>query len=154
MASQHPLQARNEDLYDVLGTCRLVADRKEMSKTSGSSEEFIAILQYRYKTLLSARADKNPGAFKDRNNFAGQTAFVAYELVRGTLIKSFDFYQTLQYPFARAVYIKFIVSEVRPFLDGNGRVARVMMNAELMNANQTRIIIPTVYRDDYMGALQ
>ena len=28
------------------------------------------------------------------------------------------------------------------------------MNAELVKANQTRIIIPTVYRDDYLGALR
>jgi len=154
VASQNPLQARHEDSHDVLGTYRLVADRKEMSKTPGSPEELIAILQYRHKTLLSARTDKHPGEFKDRNNFAGQTAFVAYELVRGTLIKSFDFYQTLQHPFARAAYIMFIVSEVHPFLDGNGRVARVMMNAELVKANQTRIIIPTVYREDYVGALR
>ncbi len=154
IASQNPLQARHEDSHDVLGTYRLVANQKEMSKTPRSPDELIAILQYRHKTLLSARGDKHPGEFKDRNNFAGQTAFVAYELVRGTLVKSFDFYQTLQHPFARAAYIMFVVSEVHPFLDGNGRVARVMMNAELVKANQTRIIIPTVYRDDYMGALR
>jgi hypothetical protein len=28
------------------------------------------------------------------------------------------------------------------------------MNAELVKAEQTRIIIPTVYRDDYLGALR
>jgi hypothetical protein len=28
------------------------------------------------------------------------------------------------------------------------------MNAELTAANQSKIIIPTVYRDDYMGALR
>ena len=29
-----------------------------------------------------------------------------------------------------------------------------MMNAELVKAKQTKIIIPTVYRDDYLGALR
>ncbi len=48
----------------------------------------------------------------------------------------------------------FVTSEVHPFLDGNGRLARVMMNAELTAKNQTKIIIPTVYRDDYLGALR
>ena len=28
------------------------------------------------------------------------------------------------------------------------------MNAELVHAGQSKIIIPTVYRDDYMGALK
>ncbi|MEM9259372.1 MAG: Fic family protein, partial [Bacteroidota bacterium] len=44
----------------------------------------------------------------------------------------------------------FLISEVHPFEDGNGRVARLMMNAELAAAGQTKIIIPTVYRDDYL----
>ncbi len=48
----------------------------------------------------------------------------------------------------------FIVSEIHPFLDGNGRIARVMMNVELAKAKQSKIIVPTVYRDDYLGALR
>lgn len=40
------------------------------------------------------------------------------------------------------------------FLDGNGRIARVMMNAELVAAEQSKIMIPTVYREDYIGALR
>lgn len=48
----------------------------------------------------------------------------------------------------------FVISEVHPFLDGNGRIARIMMNAELVKAGHSKIIIPTVYRDDYMGALR
>jgi Fic family protein len=48
----------------------------------------------------------------------------------------------------------FLVAEVHPFTDGNGRIARVMMNAELIAGGQRRIIVPTVYRDDYLGALR
>jgi hypothetical protein len=40
------------------------------------------------------------------------------------------------------------------FAHGNGRVARAMMNAELVAGLQRRIIIPTVYRDDYLLALR
>jgi Fic family protein len=40
---------------------------------------------------------------------------------------------------ARAIYMMFLCSEVYPFNDGNGRVARIMMNAELVKGNQTRI---------------
>jgi Fic family protein len=48
----------------------------------------------------------------------------------------------------------FLISEVHPFTDGNGRIARVMANAELVSAGQTRVFIPVVYRTDYMGALR
>ena len=103
---------------------------------------------------MSARTSKKPGQFKDKNNRAGDTHFVDHSLVKGTLIKGFDFYQALTEPFAKAAYMMFLVSEVHPFLDGNGRIARVMMNAELVKPGQTKIIIPTVYRDDYIGAIR
>jgi Fic family protein len=47
-----------------------------------------------------------------------------------------------------------LITEVHPFDDGNGRVARACMNAELIAAQERRILIPTVYRDDYLGALR
>ncbi|MGD8778864.1 MAG: Fic family protein [Ignavibacteria bacterium] len=56
--------------------------------------------------------------------------------------------------FARAAYIMFLVSEIHPFEDGKGRIARLMMNAELVNKNQCKIIIPTVFRDDYLLTLK
>ena len=46
--------------------------------------------------------------------------------------------------------ILFVIREIHPFLEGNGRIARVMMNADLAKANQAKIIIPTVY----LGALR
>lgn len=152
--SNKPIPSRNDDSHDVLGTYQIVSNKKEMESTPSTPEEFLNILAFRHSILLRARVDKNPGLFKDKNNFAGSTAFVDYDLVRGTLIQSYDFYSALNHPFAKAAYIMFVVSEVHPFLDGNGRIARVMMNAELVKAGQSKIIIPTVFREDYMGALK
>lgn len=149
-----PLPARSGDSHDVLGTYQIVSDRNEMKIIAADENEFINILQSRHKILLSARIDKNPGQFKERNNRAGNTFFVDYKLVRGTLIRGFEYYKALTNPFARAAYIMFLVSEVHPFEDGNGRIARVMMNAELVNKNQCKIIIPTVFRDDYLLTLK
>jgi Fic family protein len=52
------------------------------------------------------------------------------------------------------MYMMFLIAEVHPFADGNGRVARVMMNAELVRGGRARIIVPTVYREDYLLALR
>lgn len=152
--SNRPLPARSDDSHDILGTYRLVASREEMSVSPASPEELLKILAYRHGILLIARSDKNPGLFKDKNNYAGNTAFVDFNLVKGTLIHSFDYFKALNHPFSRAAFMMFVISEVHPFLDGNGRIARVMMNAELVKAGQSKIIIPTVYREDYLGALK
>lgn len=152
--TQTPIPTRNQDSHDILGTYKIVSNKKEMSITPKSADELISILQYRHKILLSAREDKTPGRFKNKNNFAGQTAFVDLNLVKGTLVKGFDLYSALDNPFARAAFMMFMISEIHPFLDGNGRIARVMMNAELVAANQSRIIIPNVFREDYILALR
>jgi hypothetical protein len=152
--TNRPLPARNEDSHDVLGTFQIVSNRREMSVTPQSSEGFLDMLIYRHRILLGARPEKNPGLFKDRNNFAGNTSFVDFNLAKGTLLKSFDLYKALEHPFSKAAYMMFILSEVHPFIDGNGRIARIMMNAELTAAGQSKIIIPTVYRDDYLGAMR
>jgi hypothetical protein len=149
-----PMPSRDEDSHDILGTYKLVSNRQEMVITPDNADQLLEILLYRHKVLMNARTSKNPGQFKDKNNRAGDTFFVDHTLVKGTLIKGFDFYQALTHPFAKAAYIMFLISEVHPFLDGNGRMARVMMNAELVTQGQTKIIIPTVYRDDYIGVLR
>jgi hypothetical protein len=48
----------------------------------------------------------------------------------------------------------FLISEVHPFDDGNGRIGRVMMNAEFVAASEHRILIPQVYRNNYLMALR
>jgi len=152
--SNQPFPDRDVDSHDILGTYKIVSSREEMSVIPGSADELLSILQNRHRILMSARTDKKPGLFKDRNNVAGRTAFVDMNLVKGTLIKSYDLYRALTHPFKRAAFVMFVISEVHPFLDGNGRMARIMMNAELVSEGQSKIIIPTVFRDDYLGVLR
>ena len=68
--------------------------------------------------------------------------------------RAFDMSRAMRNPFARAIFVLFVTSEVHPFADGNGRVSRIMMNAELTAAGQSKIIVPTVFRPDYIGALR
>jgi Fic family protein len=116
--------------------------------------EFIERLQHIHHTIMSSRPDKGPGKFRRVKNRAGSTEFVAPELVIGTLRRGFELSQSITTPFARAVFTMFLISEVHPFLDGNGRAARACMNVELVAAGETRIIVPTVYRLDYIGGLK
>ncbi|HEY4655130.1 MAG TPA: Fic family protein [Cyclobacteriaceae bacterium] len=154
IATETPLPARDEDSHDILGTYRIVSDSEEMAICPRNANEFLDLMRRRHAVLLQARISKKPGEFKDKNNRAGNTEFVDRHLVVGTLKKGFEWYTLLKDPFAKAVYMMFLVSEVHPFNDGNGRIARVMMNAELSAKGLSKIIIPTVYREDYTGALR
>lgn len=149
-----PVPQRPADAHYLAGTYAVVADRVEMSSRASSSAEFLEILKRRHAQVVRGRPEREPGIFKDQPNQAGNTLFVAPELVVGTLTEGFSGLAELDGAFQRAVYMMFVVSDVHPFADGNGRVARIMMNAELVAADQVRIIIPTVYRDDYLGALR
>ena len=145
---------RADDSHDVLGTFRIVSDITEMQQVLNTKEDFIEKLKARHAIILASRSNKRPGEFKQRPNRAGNTLFVLPELVEGTLAEGFDIAQSLAEPLSRAIYIMFLVAEVHPFEDGNGRIARVVMNAELQAAEQMRIIVPTVCREDYLLGLR
>ena len=145
---------RPEDAHDVLGTFRIASDSGEMQRTAGNAKEFVELLRYRHSVILAGRPDKNPGQFKTQVNRAGESVFVEPDLVLGTLQRGFELLPTLQHPMARAIYAMFLVAEVHPFSDGNGRIARIMMNAELHRAGHERIMIPNVYRTEYLQSLR
>jgi Fic family protein len=145
---------RPADAHDVAGTYQLTSSAEHMSMVPRSGEELLDLLRSRHRILMNGRPEVSPGAFKTRTNRAGSTEFVAPELVEGTLRHGFDAGAMLLDPFARAVFLMFLVSDVHPFADGNGRTARIFMNAELVSAGQLRIIVPTVFRANYLSALK
>jgi fido (protein-threonine AMPylation protein) len=145
---------RPEDAHDVLGTWRIVSDLEEMRRTPATAATLMGLLRTRHAAILEQRLDKRPGQFKLTGNRAGSTTFVAPDLVEGTLEQGFALHQSLEMPFQRAIFMMFLVSEVHPFADGNGRTARIMMNAELVSCGEDRIVIPTVYRTNYLTALK
>jgi hypothetical protein len=145
---------RPKDAHDVAGTFEIVSDQGEMRRTPHDFDEFIQLICGRHATMMAQRPEAAPGRFKTEPNRAGDTRFVHPDYVRGTLRKGYELYQGLVPGLARAIFIAFLVSDVHPFVDGNGRTSRIMMNAELVSVGQTTIIIPTVFRDDYLQALR
>ncbi len=145
---------RPADAHDILGTWRIISDPVEMARTPTSVKTLLELIKKRHAILMESRRDKLPGAFKQTSNRAGQTVFVAPDQVEGTLARGFEFYPSLETPLSRAIFMMFLISEVHPFADGNGRIARIMMNAELVAAREERIIIPTIFRSNYLSALK
>jgi len=145
---------RPEDAHDILGTFGVVTDPDLRTRIPADAEGFSGHLRELNRRILELRPDKRPGEWKQRANRAGATSFVAPDLVLGTLREAWRFYATLPPGFPRAVFAMFAASEVHPFADGNGRVSRALLNAELSAAGQCRVVIPLCFRTDYLGALR
>ena len=54
----------------------------------------------------------------------------------------------------RAVLGHFLFTYIHPFMDGNGRIGRFLMNAMLASGGYDWLIIPVERRDEYMAALE
>ena len=147
-------QQRPQDAHDILGTYRLVADPEERRHVPSSPDELVEILRSQHAVMLRDRPEIGPGEWKTEPNRAGGTYFVDPELVEGTLREGFRFYDSLPRGLPRACFAMFLVSDVHPFADGNGRAARLLVNSELTAAGEQRIVVPTSARDDYLYALR
>ena len=144
---------RPADAHDVAATYRLASDPADRVTIARSGDELSAILRHRHRILMAARPDKRPGEFKQTDNYAGGYRFVEWPLVEGTLKRGFAVLNEITDPLFRAVGMMVLVTECHPFLDGNGRVARLTANAELSVAGQARIVVPTSYRNNYLAGL-
>lgn len=145
---------RPADAHDIRGTFEAITDPALGIQPPGSADELESYAREAHRRIMGGRPAIRSGEYKEQANRAGMTTFVSPELVRGTLREGFSAYQTLPPGLARAIYAMFLLAEVHPFADGNGRVARVLMNAELSAAGSCRVIVPMSFRDEYMSALR
>lgn len=145
---------RINDSHDISGTFEIVSNKSFMSSSPNSFSSFIDSLRHINKTVIPTRLDKFPGEFKTKGNRAGNTIFVHPDYVEGTLKQAFKISRTISNPIARGIFLSFVVSEVHPFADGNGRTCRIVLNRELISEGFSSIIIPTVYREDYLLTLR
>ncbi|MEP7243585.1 MAG: Fic family protein [Gammaproteobacteria bacterium] len=148
------VENRSEDSHDVLGTFNAALRAPWRDQPPCTADDFLYWLRSVNALVMQKRADKKPGEWKDKANQAGSTFFVMPELVPGTLREGFARIEALSHPLARAIMTMFVVTEVHPFIDGNGRTARLAMNCVLSAGKLSRIIIPTVYREDYLLPLK
>ena len=146
--------ARPKDAHDILSTFHLATDGHNRREIPRDAADFLRLLEVRHARLMHDRLDIGPGRFKETANRAGTREFVTPELVRGTLRQAFEVGRYLAQPVARGAFMMFIVAEVHPFNDGNGRLARLFLNAELTAGDCGRLIVPTSLRVDYLACLE
>ena len=145
---------RDADSHDVLGTYEAATRSPWRDRPPPHIDSFLEWLRMTHALIMERRPTALPGQWKTRLNQAGSMIFVIPELVPGTLREGFARLTALTDPLARALMMMIIVSEVHPFVDGNGRTARLAMNSILSAAGRCRIIVPTISRGNYLQSLK
>lgn len=62
--------------------------------------------------------------------------------------------ESVLHPIEYAAYVHRRLVDIHPFVDGNGRTARLLMNLILINKGYIAVSIPPILRFDYMQTLQ
>ena len=145
---------RTQDSHDVKGTFDAALLEPFRSTPPKTGEDLLTWLRQAHALVMRSRPDKHPGEWKTEANQAGNTLFVLPELVPETLRRAWSMLPLLKQPMQRALFAMMVVGEIHPFTDGNGRTSRLLMNALLSEHNECRIVIPTLFREDYLLSIK
>ena len=77
-----------------------------------------------------------------------------YEAVRDCMPAFFDLMREEPEPSVHVVLGHFMFVYIHPYMDGNGRIGRFLMNVMLAAGGYPWTVIPLEKRDDYMDALE
>ncbi|OOG76865.1 cell filamentation protein Fic [Algoriphagus sp. A40] len=76
------------------------------------------------------------------------------ELVRDLMPAYFELLSTEKSAAVRAVLGHFVFVYIHPYVDGNGRIARFLMNLLMASGGYPWMIVPMSRREEYMAALE
>lgn len=145
---------QDEIWEDFLQAHRLNANRMEMTRIPASPAGFLELQQQRHQAIFLMSVNRQPGRFRGANSEGQELFLMDHQLVKGTLERGFEYYNALRHPLARGIYVHFLIVETQPFISGNGLLARTMLNAELIRANQSRLFFPPSCHGEYTMAIR
>lgn len=127
-----------------------------VSKNINISEKVIRDLHY---IILKSIDNKNAGVYRKTNVLISGSEHrpVEYLLVHERMNELIDWYNENKdklHPIFFAAEFHFRYVYIHPFIDGNGRTARLLMNLILMSKGYPITVIKTENRDIYMKALE
>lgn len=146
---------REGDVAILLGSWRLLASPVEMtfSARDRSAEGFVTQLHRHHRGIFPRGTVRGGGPTPDGDADDPGDPGVEPERIHPTLLRGYDLYRTLGEPLQRAAFLLCLITEVRPFADGTGVVARATMNAELVAAGERRILFAPAPEAPYLPAL-
>ena len=145
-----------KDHLETLGHSDAFYELLNLAKADIISEDNI---KYLHKLFYKRIDEENAGQYRKKSVIVtgSDVDFPKPEVLSDTMA---EFAQSIPdmiatfHPveFAAILHAKFV--NIHPFIDGNGRVARLLMNLALLQAGYNITIIPPVVRADYIRAIQ
>jgi len=137
----------HSDAYDLL--CKLA---KKRNITEQNILDLHRLFYYRID-------QKNAGHYRKVQVFISGAEFVPPSSAKvPSLMKKFvDYIPILEeemHPVEYAALLHKDLVEIHPFIDGNGRTARLLMNLALLQHGYPITIIPPILRNDYITAIK
>lgn len=125
-----------------------------VSKNVKLSEYDIRSVHY---LILKEIDSTNAGKYRNENVFISGAKHVppVYMNVPYKMHNLIDQYQSWKdfHPVVRACFLHGEFVKIHPFIDGNGRTARLLLNFELIQSGYPPVVIKTENRADYYDAL-
>jgi Fic family protein len=145
-----------KDVYEAVGHAKAYDYMYDLAKLKPLTQADILKLH----ELFYANIDKmNAGAYRAVRVFISGSKYAPPGPEKiASLMKAFIAWFNQQekklHPveFAALVHQKFVF--IHPFVDGNGRVSRLLMNLALIRAGYNISVIPPILRNDYIQALE
>lgn len=111
-----------------------------------------------HRLILKGIDDNHAGSYRNQKVIISGANHTPPEpfLIRDDMEKFIDWYNTegqTLHPVERAAMVHVIFVGIHPFIDGNGRTARLLLNLELMKSGYPPVIIRTENRLRYYNAL-
>jgi len=111
-----------------------------------------------HRLILKNLDDNNAGRYRQQNVLISDATNIQpdYTLLNDKMAQFVDWYNTeadLMHPIERAAKVHADFLGIHPFIDGNGRTSRLLMNLELMKAGYPPCVIKVENRLAYYEAL-
>ena len=143
------LEAKNhKDVMNLLFA--IVQQKKDITE---------AVILSLYKEILKGIDEENAGAYRRvQVRITGEQEFPPSADKIPLLIKELSDWYTDQkkklHPVVLAAEFHYRFVKIHPFIDGNGRMARLLANLILLRNGYPLVIIPVVVRQDYIHSLK
>ena len=135
------------DAYNYIYECS-----KNKTISSDDIKKLHKLFYYRINTK-EAGSYRQVKAFITGSKYALPNPETVTPLMKD-FVKKLSIWQAEKHPVECAALAHKEFVFIHPFIDGNGRVARLLMNLVLLQAGYTIAIIPPILRSEYIAALE